>query len=78
MCRYEMLSVESFEICRVGGFDARRVACSVSIDQGRHDLILYAVNAGRTYLFTLLNRDGDDFVPGFDTMISTVRFTEGA
>lgn len=78
MCGYETLSVESFETCRVGVFDARRVACSVSIDQGRHDLILYAVNADRTYLFTLLNRDGDDFVSEFDTMISTVRFTEGA
>ena len=78
LCGYETLTIESFDNCRVGGFDARRIACRVSIDQGTHDLILYVVNADRTYLFTLLNREGDDYISAFDTMISSLRFTEGA
>lgn len=77
-CGYEMLTVDRFENARVDGCDARRIACKVSIDQGTHDLIIYAVNADRTYIFTLLNRDGDNYVSAFDTMMSTVRFTEGA
>ena len=77
-CGYEMLTVDRFEDTRVDGCDARRIACKVSIDQGTHDLIIYAVNADRTYIFTLLNRDGDNYISAFDTMMSTLRFTEGA
>ena len=77
LCGYETLTVDRFENARVGGYDARRIVCKVSIDQGVHDLILYAVNADRTYLFTLLNREGDDYISAFDAMLSTVRFTEG-
>lgn len=78
LCGYESLKVVRFEQQYVGGYDARRIACKVSVDQGVHDLIIYAVNADRTYLFTLLNRDSDDYISAFDSMISTVRFTEGA
>ena len=77
-CGYETLTVVRFENARVGGYDARRIACKVSIDQGTHDLIIYAVSADRTYFFTLLNREEDDYVSDFDVMMSTVRFTEDA
>lgn len=76
-CGYETLTVDSFDSCRVGGCDARRIACKVSVDQGVHDLILYTVSADRIYLFTLLNREGDDYISAFDSMLSSVRFTEG-
>lgn len=78
LCGYESLSVEQIEKCRVDGNDARRIACKILIDQGTHDLILYAINADRTYFFTLLNRESDDYISAFDTMISTVEFTEGS
>lgn len=77
-CGYETLTLDKFENTRVDGYDARRIVCQVSIDQGTHDLIIYAVSADRTYLFTLLNREGDDYVSAFDTMMSTVHITEGA
>ena len=77
LCGYESLSVDQVETCRIDGFDARRIACTVQIDQGTHNLILYAVNADRTYFFTLLNRDCDDYVASFDEMMKTVHFTEG-
>ena len=76
-CGYESIAVERIENTRVGNYDARRIACKVFIDQGTHDLILYAVNADRTYFFTLLNRDGDDYIDAFDSMMATVHFTEG-
>ena len=76
LCGYEALTVVGFDQCSVGGYDAHRIACKVSIDQGTHDLILYTVNADRTYLFTLLNREGDNYISAFDTMLSSVRFTE--
>lgn len=78
LCGYQALTVDRFEDARVDGFNARRIACKISIDQGTHDLILYAVSADRTYLFTLLNREGDDYIDAFDAMLSTVRFTEGS
>ena len=77
LCGYESLTVDRLDNTRVGGYDAHRIACKVSIDQGMHDLIIYAVNADRTYLFTLLNREGDDYISAFDTMLSTLRFSEG-
>lgn len=76
LCGYESLSVTQIETKRVDGYDARRIACKVQIDQGMHDLILYAVNADRTYFFTLLNREGDDYIAAFDDMMSTISLTE--
>ena len=77
LCGYESMTVERIETVRVDGHDARRIACRVFIDQGTHDLIIYAVNADRTYIFTLLNREEDDYVTVFDSMMSTVHLTEG-
>lgn len=72
---YESITVHEITDCSVGGYAAKRVACSVRIDQGEHELILYVVNADKTYVFTLLNRDGDGYVEPFDGMIKTVSFT---
>ena len=59
---------------KVDGYDSRRIVCKVQIDQGIHDLIIYAVNADQIYFFTLLNREGDSFVESFDQMMDSVRF----
>ena len=75
---YDSLTLVSVEACRVDGYDARRIACKVSIDQGVHDLIVYAVSADQIYFFTLLNRDSDHFIEDFDAMMRSIRFTEGA
>lgn len=77
ICGYESLSVDQIKPCRVDGFEARRISCKVLLEQGTHDLILYAVNAGQTYFFTLLNRESDDYIAAFDAMMSTIQFTEG-
>ena len=74
---FEAIDVKQIDLLKVDGYPARRIACSVQIDQGTHDLILYAISADRTYFFTLLNRHGDDYVASFDSMIQTIRFTEG-
>ena len=76
LCGYEELSLEQVETKRIDGYDARRIACKVHIDQGTHDLILYAVNAYQTYIFTLLNREGDDYISAFDEMMSALDLTE--
>lgn len=76
LCGYESITVKSAEVCRVDGHNARRIVCSVLIDQGEHDLVLYAISADRTYFFTLLNRQGDDYIDAFETMMKTIRFTE--
>ncbi len=74
---YESLTVGSVEVCKVDGCDARRIACKVAIDQGEHDLIIYAISAKQMYFFTLLNRDSDDYIHAFDAMMRSIRFTEG-
>lgn len=73
---YESLVLESVEPCKVDGCDARRIACKVVIEQGTHDLIVYAISADRLHIFTLLNREGDSFVAPFDAMMKTLGFTE--
>ena len=75
-CGYESLTLESVESCRVDGFSAKRIACKVTIDQGTHDLIIYAVNSYSTYIFTLLNREGDSYIDAFDTMMKSIQFTK--
>lgn len=70
---YELVSFDGAAPCKIDGFDARRIACTVTIDQGVHQLILYAVSADQTYFFTLLNRDGDAYLAPFDAMMKTVR-----
>ena len=77
LCGYDSIAVKQIERCRIDGHDAVRIACKVQIDQGTHDLILYAINADKTYFFTLLNRDGDHFMQDFDAMMTTVKLTEG-
>lgn len=77
LCGYETLTIEKMDECSVDGYDARRIACKVPIDQGVHDLIIYVISADRTYFFTLLNREGDDYIGAFDSMISTLKLTEG-
>lgn len=76
MTGYDSLTVERVESCKVDGCDARRIACKVSIDQGVHDLIVYAVSADQIFFFTLLNRDTDHYVEAFDEMMRSLRFTE--
>ena len=71
---YESLSFEEMTNRKVDGYDSRRIVCKVQIDQGIHDLIIYAVNADQIYFFTLLNREGDSFVESFDQMMDSVRF----
>lgn len=66
---YELVSVTP---CTVNGYNAQRVECSVYLDQGTHTLVLYALEADMLYLFTLLNRDTDDYVDDFDAMMSTI------
>ena len=44
----------------------------MQIDQGTHDLILYAISADQTYFFTLLNRDSDSFIDAFDAMMQSL------
>ena len=78
LCGYESLTVEQINETRVDGYHARRIACKVQIDQGSHDLIIYAVNADRTCFFTLLNREGDDYMAAFDTMIYSIDLKETA
>lgn len=73
LCGYESLNLRRIEHVKVDGYDAHRLDCSVQIDQGTHDLIIYAVNADHTYFFTLLNRDTDSFVGAFDEMMKTIR-----
>ena len=77
LCQYESLTVADAHTCRVDGFKAYRISGKVLLEQGTHDLILYAVNGGKTYFFTLLNREGDDYIGAFDAMMSSLRFTEG-
>lgn len=76
LCGYEDLKFVNTAKSKVDGYRAIRIECAVQVDQGTHDLIIYAVNGDRTYFFTLLNRDGDSFVDAFDAMMTTVRFTE--
>jgi hypothetical protein len=75
LCGYESLTLETIESRRVDGFSAKRIACKVVIDQGTHDLIIYAINSYGTYFFTLLNRDGDSYIDAFDTMMKNIQFT---
>lgn len=75
-CGYESLSLVSVESRSIDGYAGKRIACKVQIDQGTHDLIVYAVNGDRTYFFTLLNREGDAYIDAFDTMMKTVQFVK--
>lgn len=71
LCGYDSLSVEDIAVCRTDGHDARRIACRVQIDQGTHDLIIYAINADRCYFMILLNREGDSYIGDFDAMMNS-------
>lgn len=73
---YQSLKLEQMSECKIDGYDARRISCKVQIDQGMHDLILYAISADQTYFFILLNREGDSFIKQFDEMMRTVRFVK--
>ena len=55
-----------------------RLACKVAVDQGEHDLIIYAVQTDQTRFFTLLNRDTDSYVEPFDEMMKTIDLKETA
>jgi hypothetical protein len=77
LCGYEELKLISVDHCRIDGYDAKRIACKVKIDQGIHDLVVYAINADRTCFFTLLNRENDSYNEAFDAMMQTVRLKEG-
>lgn len=74
-CGYESLTLIDVKDCRVDGNKAKRIACRVELDQGQHDLIVYAVSADRIYFFTLLNREGDPYTEPFDAMMNSLRFT---
>lgn len=76
LCGYDNASVEAVKDCRVDRYSSKRIACKVRLDQGTHDLIIYAVNGQKTYFFTLLNRENDPYIDAFDTMMKSLMFTE--
>ena len=73
LCGYESLTDVEVTACRIDGYDARRIACKVQIEQGTHDLIIYAISADRTYFMILLNREGDGYIDEFDSMMNGFR-----
>lgn len=73
LCGYDSLSVTDVRDCQVDGYDAKRIACKAELDQGMHDLILYAISAEKTDFFTLLNREGDNYIEAFDAMMDALR-----
>lgn len=73
LTRYETVTLNKFESVHVDGYPAKRISCNVTIDQGVHDLVIYAINADRIYFFTLLNREGDGYIGAFDNMMKTIR-----
>ncbi len=70
---YESVMLNKIESIRVDGYAARRITCTVTIDQGEHDLIIYAIDADKIYFFTLLNREGDAYIDAFDSMMKTIQ-----
>lgn len=78
LCGYDDLSLKEIIDCRIDGYPAKRIACRVTIDQGTHDLIVYAISADRIYFFTLLNRDNDAYIDPFDSMMKTLHIKEAA
>ena len=71
-CGYDSIALTEAHSCIVDGYDAQRFAFKVCIEQGTHDLILYAIHADHTYFFTLLNRDTDSYIDAFDDMMESV------
>lgn len=78
LCGYETLVLKEMRKTSVDGNDAMRLACKVAVDQGEHDLIIYAVQTDQTCFFTLLNRDTDSYVEPFDEMMKTIDLKETA
>ncbi len=76
LCGFETLTFVDLQTCRVDSYDARRISCSVEIDQGIHSLIIYAIQGQKTYFFTLLNRDSDSYIDAFDEMMKTIDLKE--
>lgn len=76
-CGYEDLKLKSVADCTLDGYSAKKAVCDVTIDQGIHTLIIYAINADKTYFFILLNRENDPYIESFDTMMESVRFKGG-
>lgn len=73
---YESLLLKELRSCTVDGFDAKRIACEVTMEQGTYDLIVYAIQGEQTYFFTLLNRDTDAYPELFDQMMKTLDLKE--
>ena len=78
LCGYEELTLIAVDNCKIDRFKGKRIHCQVQIDQGMHDLIIYAIDAEQTTFFTLLNREGDSYIDAFDSMMKTVRFKEAS
>ncbi len=76
LCGYESLKLIGVEDCKVDHTKAKRIHCTVQIDQGTHDLVIYAIDSDQTVFFTLLNREGDSYIDVFDSMMKTVRLKE--
>ena len=73
---YESLTLTELRHLKIDGYDAQRISCKVSIEQGEHDLIVYAIQADQAYFFTLLNRDSDSYTEDFDRMMCSIDLKE--
>ena len=71
---YEHIVADSVRDCKVDGYDAKRIAYRVTVDQTEMDLIVYAVSADRICFFTLLNAGTDAYIPAFDEMMQTLKW----
>ena len=73
---YQNASFVSKTDLKIDGYHAHRAEYSVQVDQGRHQLILYAIQADMLYFFVLLNLDTDSYVKPFDQMMETIQIHE--
>lgn len=70
--QYEQIAVTSFDKLKIDGWAAHRVTYSATVDQAEVTLVVYVIDADMSYIFTLLQVEGESYIDFFDKAMSNV------
>lgn len=70
--QYEQISAVEMKEVKVDGWNAHRVVYSAVVDQADVTIVMYAIDADMTYMFTLLQMNGEAYTDAFDEAMKTI------
>lgn len=71
--QYEQISANDFSKLKIDGWNAHRVTYNAVVDQSPVVITMYSIDADMTYIFALMEVEGETYQSEFDDAMSNIK-----